>query len=365
MATTLLDTSAVHLLQHLGHPPGLLPVLPITIPSSIIIEHILPFLDRETYDNCVIVNREVFETSKEISTPPWPQKCFTLQSGVSCVTFAKSSMAVACGHEDGIVSIYKNNGRKHDLNGHKAEVLTIAFSSSENLLVSGSADCTIQVWQMKNFIPKGKSVILKHEHQHPVHSLSFFHGTNILASGGHELSIRLWDLSTYQCVGDIIHPEKVESLSTSPDGQLLASATWDGTVRLWEMENGLSVRRYLELGKGLPLTKVQFSPDGLYLFGLRGFRLRRWSMIDGRLSFLSGNRVHRVYSVDVSPDSETVAYGDDDGTIRISKLADALSRACFKDTFFGHNRQCQMAFAPDGKTLASGSADGTFRLWNV
>jgi WD40 repeat protein len=355
------------------HEESLLPSSPaatphyLSIPPSIIVEYILPFLDRATYDDCILANKEVFETSKTVSFPPWPQKCLQVGSEVSCVAFSSSNKAVACGCENGAVFLWQNRtGHRITLKGHEMEVLNIVFSPTEHVLASGSVDCTVRLWFLKkeDLTPTGEITIFR-GHENPVHSISFLPNSDILASSSHERMIRLWNVSTSKRVGRIPHPDKVESLSVSPDGKLVASATWEGTVRLWELSDDCQLGRSVVLGKGLPLTKVQFSQDGKFLYGLRGFRIRRWNMADGSLSYMSGNRVHRVFSIAVSPDSDYVAYGDRDGTIRLSKLADALSRGCFKDTFYGHHHQCSLTFAPNGRTLASGSPDGTFRLWNI
>jgi WD40 repeat protein len=209
------------------HSPRI--VQPEYIPPSIIVEHILPFLDRDTYDNCIVINKEVFNASKVVSLPPWPQICKALNSGISYVEFSPSSQAVACSRTDGVICLWRKDGRQSTLEGHSSEVLSIAFSPTEHVLASGSVDCTVRIWFLKELIPTGNVVVLK-GHKRAVHSLHFFPNSNILASSAHERMIRLWDLSTSSCIGQIEQPDIIESLSVSPDGQLLASATWDGTV---------------------------------------------------------------------------------------------------------------------------------------
>jgi WD40 repeat protein len=336
----------------------------VSIHADIIVDNILPFLDRATYDNCVIANKEVWEMSQAASTPPWPQTCFNIESGVSYVAFSTCGQAVVCGCDDGVVYLWTKSGRRTTLKGHGSPISSLAFSPTGDTLVAGCENGFIRIWSLEKLVPTGNESVLK-GHEAPVHSLSFIPKTNVLISGGRETSAHLWDLSTKRRISSISHPDKIESITVAPSGDIFASATWEGTVMLWKITDDFELDRMTVLGKGLPLTRVQFSQDGKSLFGLRGFRLRRWDMTDGSLSYLSGSRVHRVFSVTVSPDSRVAAYGDRDGTIRTSLLADALSKACFKDTFYGHHHECSLSFAPDGTTLASGSPDGTFRLWNI
>eukprot|EP00539_Tryblionella_compressa_P002378 CAMPEP_0178735728 /NCGR_PEP_ID=MMETSP0744-20121128/2052_1 /TAXON_ID=913974 /ORGANISM="Nitzschia punctata, Strain CCMP561" /LENGTH=178 /DNA_ID=CAMNT_0020388135 /DNA_START=119 /DNA_END=655 /DNA_ORIENTATION=- len=177
-------------------------------------------------------------------------------------------------------------------------------------------------------------------------------------------------MSTRRLLGTLPHPEKVESISVSPDGTKIASSTWDGTVRAFEVNfSDLSsdATKMKTLGKGLPLTGVQWSQDGKSVHGLKGFRLRTWELENlGNCVCLSGKRVNTIYSIALSPQGTRVAYGERDGTIRVSTLASAYYKAEITKTLYGHSGECSMAFSPDGRFLLSGSNfDGSLRIWNV
>ena len=342
------------------------------VPAVIIVDNILPFLDRETYDNSVVANKEIWNLSQAASIPPWPQTCFSVEgtAGVSCVAFSACGKAVACGCDNGAVSLWGISGRKVTLKSHPSSISSLVFSPTGSLLVAGCENGFVRTWKLEwrhpnLLVPMGNDGSVLKVGESCIHSLAFIPNTNILISSARETSACIWNLSTLRLITRIQHPERIESLTISPRGDLFASATWEGTVRLFKLDHDHKLSHMAVLGKGLPLSKVEFADDGNSLFALRGFRLRQWDMTNGSPSFLSGNRVHRVFSVTVSPDASVVAYGDRDGTIRTSVLANSISRASFKDTFYGHHHQCCLAFAPNGTALASGSADGTLRIWNV
>jgi WD40 repeat protein len=354
-------------------------------PSALIVEQFMPFLERKTYENVICLNKEIYHYARASShlPPPWPETLLLRHSSkISCVAFSSSSYALACGCEDGSVFLWKRrNGemqvpiRSKDNSSICIAVISVAFSSDEKYLAVGSVDMSIYVWELGedfNINSKIPIVLRSKENQRPIHSLSFFPNSPILASAGHDCYINLWDISTGNHLGIVTHPEKVESIAVSPDGKTLASATWDGTVRAFEIgkhplktlvSNTVDQR---VLGKGLPLTNVQWSKDGSFVYGLKGFRLRRWELdnLDDS-TCLSGRRINRIYSTALSPTGHRVAYSEGDGIIRLSTLASVYYKAAITRTLSGHSKECTMGFSPDERCLASGSRDGTLRLWNV
>ncbi|KAG7336547.1 myosin heavy-chain kinase [Nitzschia inconspicua] len=333
-------------------------------PSSLVVENVLPFLDRATYENIICLNKEIHQSVKEspILLPPWPEKVLLKHSSrVTCVAFSSSSRAVACGCDDGSVFLWKRrNGERMRLERDNSNAfasvaaLSIVFSSDEKYLAMGSVDTSIYLWKL------GEDFC-----------------SNILASAGHDTFVNLWNVSTPSHLGTVNHPEKVESIAVSPDGESLASSTWDGTVRVFAIDNGADRAEAIAalmsknptvkvLGKGLPLTNVQWSKDGAFVYGLKGFRLRRWQIdsVSDSTCF-SGHRINRIHSIALSPTGHRVAYSEGDGTIRVSTLASAYYKAVITRILSGHSQDCTMAFSPDGRCLASGSGDGTLKLWNV
>jgi WD40 repeat protein len=329
----------------------------LMLPPSIIVEHVIPFLDRDTYNNCVIANKEILNASKRVTTPPWPQKCIRVGPGVSSTKFSPNGGFLACGCHDGTARIWRrNNGQRTVLHGHESEVISLAFSPNEKLLATGSNDCTVCLWHLDC----STCVAVLKGHNSPVLSLSFSPDGKILASNGREKMVRLWSIPSGHCTELIEHSENLESVAYSPDGQTLASVTWNGVVHLWKDGN------VKLLGKGLPSTTISFSEDGLFLFGFRGFRIRQWNMVDGSCSILTGRRVDiKVNSVALSPDRQIIAYGESDGTVYLSTVADSICKATIKSKMKGQNSICVFAFSPEGRTLASGSSDGTVRLCDI
>jgi WD40 repeat protein/predicted Ser/Thr protein kinase len=244
-------------------------------------------------------------------------------------------------------------------------------------------------------------------------------GTRIASSDDN--TMRLWDSATGQellvCTG---HTGRVTSISFAPDGSRVASASADGTVRVWDVRNGETI---VIIGPGSKdvFSSVTFSPDGRLLAGsisyFSGFDIDHryvkawnaatgatmydldcgraakvafshvnsllatistgrdgdvgwvnvWQATDGRWvrSIRGGKTVHApdsVNDVTFSPDDGRLASAYQDGTVRISDTVTGLETLVLE----GHTAAVlAVAFSPDGQQLVSASADGTVKVWDA
>jgi eukaryotic-like serine/threonine-protein kinase len=172
------------------------------------------------------------------------------------------------------------------------------------------------------------------------------------------------------------HVGPVTGVAFSPDGKRLASASADGSIRIWDVATGQEPYDPL-LGHVDRVTAVAFSPDGKLLASAGADRtLGLWNVETGRMLRLWPGHAGWVYHVAFSPDGKTLASASADMAIKLWDVDDVSDRRAEKRQppepirerarLNGHAKQVTaVAFSRDGKKLASTSADRTVCLWDL
>ncbi len=185
----------------------------------------------------------------------------------------------------------------------------------------------------------------------------------MLASGSYDDTIRLWDARTGNHVRTLSgHTDSVESVVFSPDGSMLASGSYDDTIRLWDARTGNPIRT-LSGRHTYGVNSVVFSPDGTTIASgsSQDTTIGLWNAYTGNpIRTLSGH-TSPLKSVAFSLDGNTIASGSW-GEIRLwnARTGNPIR------TLSGHTGWVEsVVFSPDGNTIASGDFGGTVLLWEL
>ncbi|UPK93766.1 hypothetical protein LCI18_004701 [Fusarium solani-melongenae] len=163
-------------------------------------------------------------------------------------------------------------------------------------------------------------------HAGPVWAVAMSLDSKLIASGSYDQTIKIWNAGTGE-VQKILrgHHNVVRSIAFSPDGKLLISGAYDGTVKIWDMATG-DVKQTLDegedVGDGMVLS-VTFSPDGKLMASGANHSIRVRDATTGKLGQLVGDHDDRVRSVTFSPDGQLAASGSRDETVKSGMLPQA------------------------------------------
>ncbi|KPA13089.1 hypothetical protein MHK_006690 [Candidatus Magnetomorum sp. HK-1] len=195
-----------------------------------------------------------------------------------------------------------------------------------------------------------------------VHTIAFSTCGQLLASGTEDGSIRIWNLKTHECISILDHHKKaVNCLRFSPDGHFLASASWDYTIKLWDLktfEEIVTLKGHTD-----SVEAIDFTMDSYILgTGSNDQTVRLWDLKKYKTIHTFDNFSDTIRSLYFSPDGLQIAAGSWD----IIHLWDVSSKKLVH-TFKGQTKNyiSAISISPDGLTIAAGSHDKTVRLWDM
>ncbi|NJO39244.1 MAG: hypothetical protein HC865_00725 [Cyanobacteria bacterium RU_5_0] len=256
------------------------------------------------------------------------------------------------------------------LQGHSNVIYAIALHSTQRLLASSHEDQTVKLWDFDASIAhhRGSATVktqpfrVLRGHTGRIFSIAFHPTGHLLASASTDRTIKLWNPDTGHCLQTLQgHTSWVWAIAFHPAEHLLASASYDQTIKLWDVATG-ECRQTLQ-GHSSSVLSIAFSPDGNWLAsGGYNQTIKLWNSATGQCHSTWQAHLNRVWTVAFSLNSRWLATSGDDGVINLWNIA---TGQCVK-TIPGHpNQVLSVVFSADGNTLYSGGADNIIKAWNV
>jgi hypothetical protein len=237
----------------------------------------------------------------------------------------------------------------------------LRFSPKGDILAVGggqpSAKGDLRLYQTSDW----KLLATLRGHDDVVFSLAFSPDGQQLASGSFDHTVRLWDVQTHAAVKEYHnHSDFVYAVAFSPNGKQLVSASKDRTVQLFDKETGKSVFTFS--GMEQDVMAVAFHPDGKSVIS-SGFEsnIFWWNTATGeRMGKPGGGHGIATHELAFSKDGKRIVSAGADRTVR---TWDGGTGALVKAFPVG-SIAYSVAISPNNKLVASGSFDGLVRVWD-
>eukprot|EP00928_Gymnodinium_smaydae_P008309 TRINITY_DN1302_c0_g1_i1.p1 TRINITY_DN1302_c0_g1~~TRINITY_DN1302_c0_g1_i1.p1 ORF type:complete len:499 (+),score=117.60 TRINITY_DN1302_c0_g1_i1:103-1599(+) len=202
----------------------------------------------------------LFDASKEKCT----QKLTGHSKKVVSVSFHPSKDVVLSASQDSTVRVWANSEQKggyacaHVIKRHRAEVTGLSVHPLGDYILTSSVDKSWAVHELAS----GGCVRHFQDVSAPLGCMKF-HPDGLLMAGGTDKSVTMWDIKEQNVVATLAgHEGKIQDLSFSENGYYLASASEDGTVKLWDLRKPLNIQT---LQMDSPVNSVRFDSTGQYL----------------------------------------------------------------------------------------------------
>ncbi|MBL3654678.1 caspase family protein [Fulvivirga sediminis] len=241
--------------------------------------------------------------------------------------------------------------------GHEKAIITLVFTPDGKQLITGSADRTIRIWD----VATGKQLTILKGHRDVIFSLNVNQENNQIISGSWDGTAKRWNLNTGELIKSYnfsqASPYKIDFFKSD---LYAIVASLDEKLSLYEMDSGTPAREFI--GHSDVISSFAVTPDQQNVASVSwDGRLKFWNVATGLQEWRLNFNVP-LYSVCYNKNGNQLAVGSNDRVIRI---VDPNTKQVTKKLKGHQAAVTNLSFSDDNEYLISSSEDGMIKIWDT
>jgi len=255
----------------------------------------------------------------------------------------------------------------HTWSGHNKGISAIRwFPGSAHLLLSGSMDCKVKLWEVYG---KRRCVRTFMGHKQAIRDINFNNAGDQFLSASYDRYIKLWDTETGQAVSRFTNKKMAFCCKFNPDDDkqnLIVAGTSANKIVCWDIRSGDIVQEYdRHLAAVNTITFVDKNRRFVSTSDDKSLRVWEWD-IPVDMKYIADPSMHSMPAVTPSPNGKWIACQSLDNKICIFQVGDRFKEVR-KKVFKGHmvaGYACGLDYSPEMTYLTSGDGDGKIFIWD-
>ncbi|EFX00151.1 nacht domain containing protein [Grosmannia clavigera kw1407] len=235
----------------------------------------------------------------------------------------------------------------------------------------GHKDTIVRLLEVQSNVDIGTAVIHRADpvtcratlhHGDSVSIVVFSHNSRLVASGSYDGTVKIWDVPSRRTVCTLRkHDGAIRGVAFSHDSLLMASGSSDQTIRLWDAATGRCIQSLV--GHNHDVMSVAFMRESAFVVsGSRDCSVRIWDLATGQCHQTLEGHTRDVQSVAVSHDSRIIASASRDYSVR---FWDPVSGQCTRTLKAHDDYVWSVVFSHDSGRVATASRDHSIKIWHV
>lgn len=298
------------------------------------------------------------------------QRILDLKAWMTTIDVSADGKYIAAGDNHGLIQVldFSSGEILFTLQGHVGEITSLSFSPDSSRLLSSSKDTTAAIWNMDD----GTLIYTLKEHLLPINSVHFSSDGTTVITGSEDFRVILWDAATGTKINTYTAKAQVQQLALSPDQKTLATALRNSTVQFWNMDTNSTGITLQDRALVQAVNTVSFSPNGqLVLSGAADSSIRMWQAATGdELWETSGAKdpehidktLDAILSISFSPDGNRFVSVTEGGYLAVWNVG---TQSIVKSNKYLWQQTTRLTFSPQTNYLVIQDGVDHVEVWNV